>query len=141
MPKKQRRPFTLKRIPLNQIHDPERGGRLDLLPPLDDRLVALLQAFEPADGYYIATLPLAELGVHHPPTVDKIRAKLSEEPTLKASIVAAMRDSLEKRRRWPVYFDPEAKRFVMFDDYLAYVVATADGVEAVDDVVVGNLTP
>jgi hypothetical protein len=74
-----------------------------------------------------ATVPLASLRVHHPRTLQRVRASLREEPALHAATVPRI---LEGGMVWHVYRD-ESGALVMYDNYAAYLVALELGCQMV----------
>ena len=104
-------------------------------PPLDDRLVALIRRVERREIPSSKTsVPLAELEVHHPPTLEKVRANLRENPSTHNSLVKLM---LDERPRLLVYRN-EAGRLVMFDDYAKFAVAQELGFRQVRVQILGE---
>jgi len=96
------------------------------LPPRDERLVGLLRDVHagkaPAVNWCV---PVADLAVHDPPTVERARAKWLEEPAQAAAQVELHR---RKPGRWLVYRGADG-RLVMFDDYGAYTAVLDAGLE------------
>lgn len=107
-------------------------------PPGDEALIALIRDVKkeglPCTDW---ALPVRDLAVHHPPTVERARAAFAGEPTLRAVYVERYRRIAERRRavkdpwagqRWPVYRGADG-RLVMFDNYAEYVALLDEGAE------------
>ena len=119
-----------KRIRLGDIHD---SGQFS--PPIDPSLVNLLKsAMRKEIPVARATVVLADLEVHHPPTLERVRASIQEEPSLYRAVV----ETVSEERPCMVVYRNEAGRLVMFDDYLLYVAAQDVGLQEVDVQILGE---
>jgi hypothetical protein len=79
------------------------------------------------------TVKVAELGVHHEPTLASARAGLREEPSLygmHADLVKGM-----------LVYRSQDGRLMMFDDYVGYLVAQEVGREWVNVHILGEAAP
>ena len=112
-----------------------------LLPPTDERLVQLIKDVQTGKApSWKTTARLADLGVHHPPTLASARAAMRSDPEYSKYRTAFMEHAAEERPWWIVYRD-ESGRLVMFDDYASYVVAQETGVTMVDVTILGEAEP
>jgi len=103
--------------------------------PIDETGVKLLT------GSYRGEIPsvltrvkVADLMPSDPPTVQRIRCLLRENPTIAMALVDLLRSGL----RGFVTYRNAAGRLVMFDDYAAYTVAIDNAFESVDFQILGE---
>ena len=120
--------------------------------PLDPRLADLIsRAGRKVIPSARARVRLAELTVHHPPTLALVRGAFTEDPAFYGQILTRL---LAPRRtvpglglrgagegpRWLVYRNEDG-RLVLFDDYAAFVAAETVGLDSVDVVILGEAPP
>lgn len=132
---------------LERIDPKHIVGRTDdnpfkrFLPPKDDRLVQLLKDVESRKAPSWRTMVrLADLGVHHGPTLASARAGLREEPSLHGVHADLVKDMLTRTPTWVVYRGVDG-RLVMFDDYVGYLIAQEVGREWVNVQILGEAAP
>ena len=129
-----RKPSRLRWVRLRDIAPGEPGDLWSL--PVDARVKDLLRRAHAGDVPMTrATARLADLEVHHPPTLQKVRASLHEEPSIRNSMALVL---LNERPPFLVYRN-DAGRLVMFDDYVKYAVAQGMGLKDVRvDIIEGH---
>jgi len=113
------------RVNLKDINrNPPPGSIARVKPPRDERLVQLCaNVLDGRQPSYVRTARIADLEVHVPEMIPRVRAVLAETPSITPE---AMQVLTGKDHRWLVYRNARG-RLVMFDDYVVYVVALALG--------------
>ncbi len=131
-----------KRVKIKDIIDRDDENPFKrFLPPVDDHLIQMIADVEKGKlPRRTTTVRLVDVDVHHSPTLATARAGLVEEPSLHGIHAELVKDMLAKRPTWIVY-RAENGRLVMFDDYLAYVVAQEIGLEWVNVQILGEARP
>jgi len=107
------------------------------LPPVDDRLVQLIADVMAGKApHWVTTVPLADLGVHHPPTLAALRAN-PEYSQMRGATLKLLRDNQPNL----MAFRDENGHLVMFDDYLFYAVALDANLTMINVYIVGEAAP
>jgi hypothetical protein len=118
-----------------KLRDLEWDSRF--LPPLDPRCIRLLsEVSEGKAPFYSTRARLADMAVHDTATLARVRANLMEEPFIRE----IGRNMIAEGHAFVVYRSDEGQ-LVMFDDYLPYVCAAADGVKWVKVKIIGEAAP
>jgi len=108
------------------------------LPPYDARLKDLVMAmYRGRINHWQTTVPLADLGVHHPPTLARTQTALRADPKLRGATLKVLLD----KQPALVAFRDETGRLVMFDDYLFYAVALDAGLTQVTVCIMDEAEP